>query len=438
MDEVVHRYAEHKHANTSKDEVNILHLSDLHYGIENDAALPNQRRRFRQKEVFRRLIDTLEDDNSVPRNWKPDVVVISGDIAWRGGLDEYQLFQDEFLTPLSNALGLDRERIITCPGNHDIIRDNAEGFERPYRNQKQLQVGNITRDSINRHRKNHFENYVTVLCAGDPQKLCYSVTLAEWPWVRFLVMNSAWDCRDNQDEGTLRVGIDLLEEIAGEEKNGEIIVSVFHHPHTEVEDYSVQTREQLKRNWLHLSEREPDQEGGVCFSNILERRSDYILNGHIHKETKPMHSRHAKAIQLISGAAYSTDTPKYHCRILKLQLGDEAFYRDIRCTLGGGDYSWEVTSPKDFRVFGYIQTNARRKAAQQEEAENILAKAQAVFNPENSSQNTDEVRAVIQEMMQFIARDSNIENKYENNGHLEQGKEHILETDSALQLKGPR
>ena len=438
MDEVVHRHVEDNNPNTLKEEVNILHLSDLHYGIEKDTTITGIRRKFRQKEVFKRLIDTLRNDNCVPQNWKPDVVVISGDIAWRGDLDEYQLFQDEFLTPLSNALGLDREKIITCPGNHDIIRDQAEGFERPYRNQRELQVKSITRESIGKRRKTHFENYVKVLCAGDPQKLCYSVTLSEWPWVRFLVMNSAWDCRDDQDEGTLRVGLDLLEEIAGEEKSGEIIVSVFHHPHTEVEDYNFQTEKRTKRNWLHLSEREPDQEGGVCFSNILERRSDYVLNGHIHKETNPLHSRDAKAIQLISGAAYSTDTPKYHCRILKLRLGGEALYRDIRCTLGGGDYSWEVTSPKDFRVFGYIQTNDRRRSAQQEEAENILSKAQAVFNLENSSENINEVRAVLQEMMQFIARESNVENKYENDGHLEQDKEHVLEADSILRLKGPR
>lgn len=439
MDAIVHCYAEANNPRTVReDEVNILHLSDLHFGIEKDRTPTGVQRKFRQKELFKKLIDTLKDDATVPLDWKPDVVVISGDIAWRGELEEYQAFEKEFLIPLKESLNLDRRRIITCPGNHDIIRDQADSFERPYRNQNELQVKSISRESIEKRRKSHFENYVEALCAGNPQKLCCPVTLQEWPWVRFLVMNSAWDCRDDEDEGTLRVGLDLLEEIVGERKDDEIIVSIFHHPHTEVEDYDTRSGVRKKRNWLHISEREPAQDGGICFSNFLERRSDYILNGHIHKETAPQHSREAKSIQLISGAAYSTDTPRYHCRILKLRLTDESLYRDIRCTLGGGDYSWEVTSPKNFRIFGLMQTNTRKKKLMQEKEKKLLARAQVAINLEDSQQNTEELKAALQEMMQFIVRSSNMENRFENDDHLGQDEEHILEADAALRLKGSR
>lgn len=439
MDKNTHDYHDQDMSPTiNRDEVNILHLSDLHFGIEKHRTVTGKRQRFRQKELFKKLIDTLKDDTCLPRNWKPDVVVISGDIAWSGDSKEYQEFNDEFLTPLMQALNLDIRRIITCPGNHDIIRDNAEGFERPHSDTRKLQIKNITRESISKRRKSHFEGYIKVFCDGDPQGLCQSIMLPEWPWVRFLVMNSAWDSRDDEDEGTLRVGLDLLEEIAGENKEGEIVISVFHHPHTEVDDFDVNTGSRRKRNWLHISEREPEQEGGVCFSNFLEQHSDFILNGHIHKETVPLHSREAKSIQLISGAAYSTDTPKYHCRILQLRLKDESQYRDIRCTLGGGDCIWEVTSPKDFRVFGIIQTHERKKIAEKVEEKKLFAKAQAAISSEDNPLHTEEMKAVLQEMMQYFARNISIEDKYETSDNLHQGKDHGLEDGSSFLLKGPR
>lgn len=439
MDIHIHQHGTSKKTSTlNEGEVNILHLSDLHYGIEQDATRAENRRRFRQNQIFKKLIETLKNDDIVPVNWKPDVIVISGDIAWRGNSEEYTTFNDEFIVPLTNALGLTKDKIITCPGNHDIIRDRADGFERPYRDQKKLQVKNISRDSIEKKRSTHFENYVKILCAGDPQKLCTSIILPEWPWVRFLVMNSAWDCRDNNDEGTLRVGLDLLEEIAGEEKDGEIIVSVFHHPHTEVDDFDIKSNERKKRNWLHISEVEPEQDDGICFTNFLERRSDFILNGHIHKETRPKHSKDAKSIQLISGAAYSTDTPKYHCRILKLRYGDESLYRDLRCTLGSGDCSWEVTSQKDFRVFGYIHTSSLKKTAERDGEKKIIERAQAAINLEDTPQNSIEMKRALQEVVQYILSKSSVDNKFENEKPLEQSKESILATGSALRLKGPR
>lgn len=419
----------------NRDEINILHLSDLHFGIEKHQTSTGKRQKFRQRERFGKLIETLKDDAGVPPEWKPDIVIISGDIAWSGDKEEYEEFSNEFLIPLMKTLNLNIQRIIACPGNHDIIRDNADGYQRPNSYTRELQIKTITRESIKSVRKAHFEDYVEMLCDGDPQKLCRAVTIPEWPWVRFLVMNSAWDCRDDEDEGTLRVGLDLLEEIAGEDSEGEIVVSVFHHPHTEVEDFDAKGCKQ-KRNWLHVSEREPEQEGGICFSNFLEQHSDFILNGHIHKETAPRHSRDAKSIQLISGAAYSTDTSKYHCRILKLRRQGDHQYRDIRCTLGGGDCIWEVTSPKDFRIFGMIRINVEKKLEEQEEANKLFARVQALIASDDRAQQTVEMRALLQEMMQYLAHSSGIEDKYEIEDDLQKDKNHALEAGTSFLLKG--
>ncbi len=401
-----------------KDEVNILHLSDLHYGIENDPGYNGKRSTFRQKEVFIKLIKTLADNICVPESWKPDIVVISGDIGWRGSKDDYDLFQNEFLTPLTKTLAIDKQKVITCPGNHDIVRAEAEGFERPYKDQRALEVKPISRESIGTRRVKHFENYVNSMCEGDPQKMCQSITFEEWPWVRFLIMNSAWDCRDNTDEGKLRVGLKLLEEIAGPENEDEVIVSIFHHPHNEVSDYNFENEKRTKRNWLHITEREPEHLDGTCFLNFLEQRSDFVLNGHIHQETKPQHSKEAKAIQLISGAAYSNDTTRYHCRILKLRQHNPAQYMDLRCTLGGGDHFWEVTSPKSFQIFGYYQTNSERKAEKKEQTILKINEATAATLEKNYSLTL----SLLQELLQLVAEESNIENRLENRTRREENE----------------
>lgn len=419
------------------DEITILHLSDLHFGIENDFTVDGVRRQFRQKGLLKKLINTLGNDADVPPDWKPDVIVISGDIAWRGDSKEYKIYKQEFLAPLKEVLGLSDDRIITCPGNHDLIRSSAEGFERPYIGQMQLQVKPITRESISSKRKKHFKNYVNELCGGDPNKLCYSLILPQWPWLRFLIMNSAWDCRDDEDEGTLRIGLDLLEEIAGENQDEEIVVSIFHHPHTEIADYDIGQARIIKRNWLHITEREPEHEGGLCLSLFLEQRSNYILSGHIHKETKPQHSQSARAIQLISGAAYSNDTPKYHCRLLKIRRRGEAVYRDIRCTLGDGDFPWEVTGPKDFRIFGIIQVREETKQKSQEELAQLLRRAESALQDVREMHASPSVIATLEELMRYFAQDSSIENKLNHGGVGEKiPTERLSESANPLKING--
>lgn len=415
-----------------KDEVNILHLSDLHYGIENDPGYNGKRSTFRQKEVFKKLIKTFANNDSVPESWKPDIVVISGDIGWKGSKDDYELFQNEFLTPLTNTLAIDKQKVITCPGNHDIIRTEAEGFERPYKDQRALEVKPISRESIGTRRVKHFENYVNSMCEGDPQKMCQSITFEEWPWVRFLIMNSAWDCRDNTDEGKLRVGLKLLEEIAGPEDEDEVVVSIFHHPHNEVNDYNFENEKRTKRNWLHITEREPEHLDGTCFLNFLEQRSDFVLNGHIHQETKPQHSKEAKAIQLISGAAYSNDTTRYHCRILKLQQHNPAQYMDLRCTLGGGDSHWEVTAPKNFKVFGYYQLNTEKK---EEQKEKILAMVDEAKQANQEKDNLGVMNA-LQKIAKLLIENTKKENRYEQH-ELTESKENPTETKNSHEpMKG--
>jgi metallophosphoesterase superfamily enzyme len=59
--------------------VNVLHLSDLHFGIEPDpkhspAALAQR------KNTLDGLLKSLE---KLDKNWRPTIIAISGDIGWK-------------------------------------------------------------------------------------------------------------------------------------------------------------------------------------------------------------------------------------------------------------------------------------------------------------------------------------------------------------------
>jgi len=419
-----------------RDEVNILHLSDLHFGIEKSDGDIYKVDVDRQTKALKSLINTLKDDTKVPLNWKPDVVVISGDIGWTGSSEEYERYREIFLLPLLKEFSnLSEEKIITCPGNHDIIRDNAEGFERPHSNPK-LEIGPITRNSIKKGRKNHFLDYVNFFCNGNPQKLVMPLRFEEWPWLRFLILNSAWDCRDNQDEGVLRVGLELLEEISSDiDINNETVIALFHHPHTEIYDYDIIDKIKVSRKWLHISEREPETESARCFSVFIDDIADFILNGHIHVKTRPLHSRTGKSIQLISGTAYSNDSLEYHCRILKVSRENEPLYIDIENSLAESYHLWNTSSPKNFRVFSSITNRKKRNLEQVEMQKKALFEYQKALQEWKTDKNSESIIQILIQCMSALYPDIQIDNKLENQAITDEIIDKVIEKINVLRLQ---
>lgn len=351
-------------------ELVVLHISDLHFGIENDKSASTKYVRLRQREMLSSLIETIKSIISNSPDWKPNVIAISGDVSWTGQADEYKLYKQEFAEPLSSALNINMDHIITCPGNHDIMRSKADGLSRHIVDGKNPDVSELDKLEMIKQASN-FEGYVNELCDGKPDNLCRLITYEEWPWVSFLSLNSAWDCRNDSDEGRLRVGLPLLENLIENVPNDNYVITLFHHPHTEIEDYIEEidyinrgkTLKTQKRKWLHISEREPEHEGDQCFSTYVEQKSTFILNGHIHKESEPRKLR--KSIQLISGTLYSNDTPRYHCRLLKLSDCSEPTYCDMRRAINTDNDKWEVTYPKNFQ-FEHVAVLLSRKHEQEE------------------------------------------------------------------------
>lgn len=88
-----------------------LHLSDLHF--RGDEAWD---RRTVVKALHRKA-ESLKDEGLAP-----DLVFVTGDVAWSGKRGEYEHAQ-RFFTQLGDVLGLKpRESFFVVPGNHDVDR----------------------------------------------------------------------------------------------------------------------------------------------------------------------------------------------------------------------------------------------------------------------------------------------------------------------------
>lgn len=102
--------------------MNILHLSDIHFG-RNHYNIPDP---FDKKdEILESLITVLSD---LQASMRPDLILVTGDIAWYGKSSEYdeayQWFQE-----LLNRLDMEGDHIVFCPGNHDVNRGAAIDFK---------------------------------------------------------------------------------------------------------------------------------------------------------------------------------------------------------------------------------------------------------------------------------------------------------------------
>jgi 3',5'-cyclic AMP phosphodiesterase CpdA len=91
----------------------IVHLSDLHFGAEywNTHALGKLRDH---------LVEFLARLSQRP------IIVLSGDITFKGSHEGYRVAADFFGHIVSDT-GIDRNRFIVCPGNHDIARGQPFG-----------------------------------------------------------------------------------------------------------------------------------------------------------------------------------------------------------------------------------------------------------------------------------------------------------------------
>lgn len=114
--------------------MDIIHLSDLHFGNLNQTFNPNS---------FSRAISSYINDEKIN-----PFIVISGDISFKGKESAYSS-AIRFLSDILNDTEISKSNIIICPGNHDIVDKSFESFD--------TFMYSIRKDNILSFEENHYQ-----------------------------------------------------------------------------------------------------------------------------------------------------------------------------------------------------------------------------------------------------------------------------------------
>jgi predicted MPP superfamily phosphohydrolase len=229
----------------------ILHLSDLHFGEDDDPIVRLQP-----------LVSDLRDRREGLGIESLDYLVISGDLTNRGAYEEFEQVH-VFLSDLVKEMKLTAERTIIVPGNHDLSWDE-EVYE--WMQERKVDLSKLEPDSLVREGKGYlvrkdklypkrFKNFARfhhqfkqLEYSLKPETQSLSV-LFEDHGIQFLALNSAWMIdeyhpdRSGVNEKALAKGLIEADRRIEEAKNAKLMkddapvmrIAVWHHPATGAE-----------------------------------------------------------------------------------------------------------------------------------------------------------------------------------------------------------
>lgn len=310
-----HSSAESVAPSLSAGVLTILHLSDLHFGIEPGGV--RQASALAQRKI---ILGALKDALVVvDGEWKPDVVVVSGDVGWRGKPGDYAQAK-AWIEGMLATLGLGADRLVVSAGNHDFDRGRAIGRGYPVSKEQAdewLDPGYLDTmgEPFAAYREFRREMGLPPLRVGELENDLVGYRDVEW--LRFVILNSAWFCLDNQDKDRLWIGrpqIDVLEAEGqlprkenGSYDEGPVTVAVLHHP----------------EDWL--SPEEVRAYGRPATYKTLARRSHLILHGHVHAAPEsPGRVVNGGAWSLVGGATYAGGDYRNHVNLIRIERGDRS------------------------------------------------------------------------------------------------------------------
>ena len=270
--------------------VRLLHLSDVHC---------RARAHWDADPVLRALVRAIADE--VRNDLVPDLVVITGDLAFAGRPDEYALARAwlEDLWPVLTTdptAPLPHDRLLLVPGNHDVDRDRIDAVARMVQHglltgQDQDQIAAVLdspdqRGTLLKRHAAYLEFYAAWL--GLPQPLPWWQRVIDIRGRRLHIagLDSAWMAHGDTDRGRLLLGRYQIHQTVlhpdGDEADWRL--ALLHHPW----DYLAELDTRSAPQAIHL-------------------RSDLVLRGHLHQSDAyrvvPADPRRA-CLELAAGSVY--------------------------------------------------------------------------------------------------------------------------------------
>ncbi len=216
--------------------VTLLHLSDLH--IRKD-----DKEKIDRGMVLDPLLERLETDYK--KDLRPELVVVTGDIAFQGIQDEYEL-ASPFLNDLLKVLHLNKECLYLVPGNHDVYRKAYRPTEVPRYDTNREINEELSNADYRADLLKGMKHYFGFVQANFPHLTSEHGNLvpfvdrikSETGYSLGLVgLNSAWMCRackpGEDDSGRIAIGEHQIKSAFSELQDKGVVdvaLVMFHHP----------------------------------------------------------------------------------------------------------------------------------------------------------------------------------------------------------------
>lgn len=248
--------------------INWLHLSDWH---QRGSTLDHDR-----KVVLDALLrDIRERAQTVDACLTElDFIVFSGDVAFFGRKEEYQVAQKHFFEPVLQAAGLSPDRLFIVPGNHDLDRDIVTemlppALQQPFTSNEQVKTW-LDNGRKQRRVLEPFEDFTRFVSTYTKQQTPDFANVRQLKVcgkeIALLGINSAWMCGRNKetsgevnDYGYILIGEPQIHDALKQIGDADLRLIVLHHPFDSLSEFD--------RN--RVEER-------------LQKSTDFILRGHQH------------------------------------------------------------------------------------------------------------------------------------------------------------
>jgi formylglycine-generating enzyme required for sulfatase activity/3',5'-cyclic AMP phosphodiesterase CpdA/energy-coupling factor transporter ATP-binding protein EcfA2 len=264
-------------------EINILHLSDIHFKRGKKDDNPAFRRNVQNK-----LAAAVE--KHLEEHEPPDFVAVTGDIAFSGKKPEYTealKFFDQLKSILPGKVAF-----LVVPGNHDVDRDEIDKFTPPYYVVKNKMVDKFLEDNAQIKKKISvkFKAFRQFALGLNPALFksnedYFWVTECPAKDVSFWGLNSSWACEGDNDRFNIAVGFPQVENALAQSKRAVQRIALMHHP---------------QANWLK------DMEAGKTRTELF-KHCQLLLHGHDHSDRAEVFTDPANSIICLGANASYTD-----------------------------------------------------------------------------------------------------------------------------------
>lgn len=263
--------------------VRILHLSDFHF---------RETTAWDAEPVLSRLAADIA--RVTGSGLAPDLIVITGDIAFSGKAEEYELAARWIRERLLPAAGAQPEQLFLVPGNHDadralvdvVARDAAQGLLSESRQQNVAALLGSETGAVFLRRHQAFVEFVNYIGAsGTPLRQPWHALTREIRGVRVHCagFSSSW-LASGDDRGRLLLGLWQCNELLRGADDADVVIAAMHHPW----DYLAE--------WDQVSRAE------------IEHSASLVLRGHLHdvRHTFTQSTHHGGVLELAAGACYES------------------------------------------------------------------------------------------------------------------------------------